>query len=82
MALRKRGAWSAGHWARRACGGEDAWGIDAVENSTEHSGGVEGVDGGGAAGGPDGIGGAESGYALDSIFWAGRKEERRCFCLA
>lgn len=69
--------WRAGHMGGRACGCEDTWGIDAVENSTEHSGGVEGVDWGGAAGGPNGIGGAKGGYALDSVFWA-----ERHLCLA
>lgn len=76
ITLWERGAWRDGHLGGRT-GGEDIWGIDAAENSTEHSGGVEGVDGGGAAGGPDGIGGAEGGYALGSVFWA-----ERYLCLA
>lgn len=67
---RRRRPWGAGHLAGRACGGANAGGIDPVENSTEYSGGVEGVDGGGAAGGPDGIGGAEGGYALGPVFGA------------
>lgn len=78
--MRKRGTWSVGRPATRACGGTDTWEIDPVENGAEYSGGVEGVDGGSAAGRPDGMGGAESSYTLDSVFWA--EEEREDLCLA
>lgn len=80
---KRRRIWGVGHLAGRACTGADAWGIDPVENSTEYSGGVEGVDGGGAAGRPDGIGGAEGGYALGPVFGAEKGTKNlKMFCLA